>query len=181
MDVKNLYDKVAEFETRLSSSASALSNCKKGCARCCYTDISVFEVEAQNIEAWFNNLSDEFKIQLFKKWEHFPEQTEDFHGIVTEACPFLFENSCTIYEARPLICRTQGMAFKFSENGTSFQDICPLNEGMLKVLTEKEILNLDLLNTILAQLEKLSARNSSRERIKLKELRNKLWTQFQKH
>ena len=33
-----------------------------------------------------------------------------------EQCPFLIENSCSIYPYRPIICRVHGLAYLCKEN-----------------------------------------------------------------
>ena len=174
MNINDLYLKVGEFEAGISSQAKSLSNCKNGCSRCCYVDLSVFSIEADNIKAWYLNQSQEKKEELKKKWESPLNQTINFHGDQVNSCTFLHQESCTIYEARPLICRTQGLAFKFKDQQEEFLDICPLNEEMLDTLKDKEILNLDLLNMILSQLEKTHSQGEHKERRTLKEIRSAL-------
>lgn len=67
--------------------------CERGCARCCVEGLSVLSVEA-------------FALQ-----EHLDE-----HGLSGApspppgGCAFLDgEGACTVYEARPLVCRTHGL------------------------------------------------------------------------
>lgn len=160
--IHDLYEKVARFEQELGHEAKAKSQCKNGCSKCCYTDISVFEIEAHNIRSWFKTLSPARQDEIKSLWKL--PRTEG-------SCTFLRNESCTIYEARPLICRTQGLAFKFKSDGGEFVDICPLNEDMISHLTDKEIINLDLLNMILSQMEKQDAKGASRERTKLEDLK----------
>lgn len=157
MNINDLYQKVQEFEDSVSKETKALSHCKKGCSRCCYVDLSIFQVEADNIRTWFKSLLPEQKEELRKKWREEGNPS---------ACTFLRQEACTIYQARPLICRTQGLAFKFQVQGQVFLDICPLNEKELEIIQQKEILNLDLINLILSELEK-SASPNLRERVKL--------------
>jgi uncharacterized protein len=159
--IKDLYAKVAQFEQQLGPLAKLKSQCKNGCSKCCYTDISVFEVEASNIKAWFSALSQEEQKKIQAKWEL--PRTEG-------SCIFLRNESCSIYEARPLICRTQGLALKFMAHEEVSIDICPLNEEMLDVMEDKEVMNLDLLNTILSQIERADSPDEIRERIKLSDL-----------
>lgn len=161
MNVNDLYQKIQEFENGISAETSALSHCRKGCSRCCYTDISIFEIEADNIRNWFKSLSEEKRTSLRSRLRNEAN---------TGGCSFLYQEACTIYEARPLICRTQGLAFKFLVQGETFLDICPLNEKELEVIKEKEILNLDLINLILSKLE--SGESSElRDRVSLKALK----------
>ncbi|WPU66748.1 YkgJ family cysteine cluster protein [Peredibacter starrii] len=172
MRVLDLYQKVSEFT--VGPEAQALSHCQKGCSRCCYVDLSVFQVESHNIENWFRSLPIEKQSAIREKWKTPLNTTQTFHGVEAKSCVFLHEEACTIYEARPLICRTQGLAMKFKDGADEYLDICPLNEDMLDELSEKEVLNLDLLNMILSQLEKVDAGNHSRERVALSDLREKL-------
>lgn len=159
--INDLYAKVAQFEKQLGPLAKLKSQCKNGCSKCCYTDISVFEVEASNIKKWFSALSLDQQEVIKSKWNE--PRSEG-------ACIFLRNESCTIYEARPLICRTQGLALKFMAHEEISIDICPLNEEMLDVMEEKEVMNLDLLNTILSQIERADSPNEIRERVKLNDL-----------
>lgn len=65
--------------------------CRKGCSSCCHFAVSVSEVEVQYIEARTK----------YKRLNRLLP-TEDYHG---KACPFLKNNSCGIYSARPFVCR----------------------------------------------------------------------------
>lgn len=174
MHITDLYQKVAEFSESLGADSLAKSHCQKGCSRCCYVDLSVFQVEADNIQNWFNQLSAEAQSSLQAKWQKSLSSMMNFQQEETKSCVFLHNEACTIYEARPLICRSQGLAMKFKDAEKEFLDICPLNEEMLDELTEKEVLNLDLLNMILSQLEKADAKDGVRPRVKLSELRSLL-------
>lgn len=169
MDIQALYSKIDEFQNQQREQLKARYQCKNGCSRCCHTDISVFEIEKNNIALWFESLSVEQKNELKMKWEQ--PRTEG-------ACAFLRNDSCTIYEARPLICRTQGLAMLFQEDEQPYLDICPLNESALEDIEENEILNLDLLNSILAQLEQKDAGCTDRDRTRLEELQNLLSTKI---
>lgn len=147
-----------------------------GCAKCCYTDISIFEVEAKNLRSWFTSLPDEKKLELTNYWKEPSQETRSFSGEVVSSCVFLHNETCTVYEARPLICRTQGHALNFQEEDKSYVDICPLNEDMLESLQSSGMMNLDLLNSILSGLENLDSGNQERKRIRLKDLKDELWT-----
>ena len=165
MNIHQLYSKIDDFQNQQRDSLKAQYQCKNGCSRCCHTDISVFEIEKTNLLLWFQSLSSAQKHELNGKW-NLPR--------AEGACAFLRNDSCTVYEARPLICRTQGLAMLFNEDEQPFLDICPLNESALEDIEENEILNLDLLNNILAQMEQQDAKNTDRDRTRLEDLQKAL-------
>jgi len=123
------------------------------------TDISIFEIEADRIIDWFSSLHESTKVDLQNIWKGAVEKG---------ACTFLYEGQCSIYEARPLICRTQGLPlFVASEN---VLDYCPLNfkDGDPEKV---DWLNLERMNTLLS----FAAKSTGREgRVRLKKLKEKL-------
>jgi len=70
--------------------------CGRGCSSCCKMNVTISSVEADRI----SNATGWKPAQLTSSKNH-PE--EAFAGI---ACPFLVDNTCSIYENRPLVCRT---------------------------------------------------------------------------
>ena len=66
----------------------------------------------------------------------------------------LVENCCSIYESRPLICRTQGLPLLLeSEEGELEVDFCPLNfaePGATDELDSENLVPLEDLNLALA-------------------------------
>jgi len=70
------------------------------------------------------------------------------------ACPLLVEDRCSIYESRPLICRTQGLPLLLeAEDGGQEVDFCPLNfagPDAVDDLEETHLVPLDDLNLKLA-------------------------------
>jgi uncharacterized protein len=177
MNINDLYAKVHDFESKIRRNVQALSSCRESCSKCCYTDLSVFQIEADNIRNWFFQLNDIEKTYLKNRWKLSPKSMLNFKGEEVSSCSFLRNESCTIYEARPLICRTQGLGLKYKEGEETYLDICPLNESMLEELLDSELINLDLLNTILSQLEKMKAPGTQRKRMKLTDLLEELWTE----
>lgn len=91
--------------------------CRRGCCDCCVDDLTVFEVEAQNIRRRHEALL----------------ETERPHP--RGACAFLDEaGACRIYADRPYVCRTQGLPLRWldeDETGefVEYRDICPLNDS----------------------------------------------------
>jgi len=76
--------------------------CARGCASCCAGGLSVLGVEAVAIE---HHLAT----------EGFSAQPSPPPG----GCAFLdAAGACTIYEARPLLCRTHGLPLRYPEGET---------------------------------------------------------------
>jgi Fe-S-cluster containining protein len=113
--LKELYSRIDAETARLGEIHGARLNCRRGCAGCCVDEITVFEVEAENISA---NHAD-----LLAAGE--PHETGK--------CAFLNDQgSCRIYESRPYVCRTQGLPLRWleeiDEEIYELRDICPLND-----------------------------------------------------
>jgi Fe-S-cluster containining protein len=154
--ILTLQNNASEFFTKFSTKYADQMSCKKSCADCCYTDIGVFEVEAELITNWFNALDPSDRINLKTLWSTPTEK---------KACSFLYNNICTIYPVRPLICRTQGVAIYLPLEEKI--DFCPLNFKEKKP-EFSDTLNLERLNTLLS----LAAKSESKDqRIRLKKLK----------
>jgi Fe-S-cluster containining protein len=143
--------------------------CKDGCAQCCHVDLSIFEGEAQIILEWAQNLNQEQKKELVHLLNT-PEQDTVFHK--KKACVFLRENRCSIYEGRPIICRTQGAVLQYKtkeeKNNTELRaDVCPLNFTEKESFpNQKEWLDLDRLNALQSIAENFYQKNE-KEKIML--------------
>ncbi len=137
--------------------------CKAGCSKCCYVDLSVFTVEANLIRDWFQSLTSDRQNELRTLWRTELKDGENANGKKEKSCAFLKDEMCTIYEARPLICRTQGAPLFFQELN-SF-DVCPLNFSQSEIPPREDWLNVDRLNTLLAMLQ-----GESQERVRLFDL-----------
>jgi len=90
--------------------------CRRGCHACCVDEITVFEIEAQRIRR--------SHAELLARGRAHPEG----------ACAFLDRRgACRIYDARPYVCRTQGLPLRWTETTAAgetveLRDICPLND-----------------------------------------------------
>ncbi|MFA7614090.1 MAG: YkgJ family cysteine cluster protein [Candidatus Caldatribacteriota bacterium] len=168
--LKQLHQKILEHHQKVETNYPQGMTCKNGCSRCCYVDLSVFSLEAQFIKDWFQALSAEKKAELKVLWEQETSYQENFFGQNVAACPFLKNESCSIYEARPVICRTQGLPLKFNNEGGASVDTCPLNFNEDELVID-DCLDLDRLNLILATLQR---QRGDEERLSLNELLNEL-------
>jgi Fe-S-cluster containining protein len=113
--LKQFYVKV-DFKTqRLEQIHVARLNCRQGCSNCCVDEITVWNVEAENIrQAHAALLTDE-------------------NANTNPGCAFLDQNgACRIYDSRPYVCRTQGLPLRWLDEIENeiyeFRDICPLND-----------------------------------------------------
>lgn len=163
---------VENFCQQLTKTTKLNMHCKSGCSKCCYVDLSIFEIEKSNIISWFKRQSTEEKIQLKKLWNKPLNSQLNFNNEEVKSCAFLNNEMCTIYEARPLICRTQGIALMYTHlsNNKKYVDICPLNEEVLHNIAKSEILNLDLTNTLLSNING----EQNTKRISLTEIKDQL-------
>lgn len=172
--LKQLHSKIADFNEKNETLHSSQMQCKSGCYKCCLVDLSVFEVEANLIREWFHALEVNEQNNLKLKWKNNKVVVEEnFHQKKVSACHFLMGGNCSIYEARPVICRTQGLPLLYRNEESFFFDSCPLNftEG---APSSKDCLNLDQLNLMLSQIENHDAGGKSRERIQLSALLKEL-------
>ncbi len=172
--LKELHLKISEFNKKNDALHASQMQCKSGCYKCCLVDLSVFEVEANLIRDWFHALSLEDRENLKQKWKTNKVVVEEsFYKKQVRACHFLVQGNCSIYEARPVICRTQGLPLLYRNEESYFFDSCPLNftEG---APSSKECLNLDQLNLMLSQIENHDAGGKSRDRVELSSLLKEL-------
>jgi hypothetical protein len=144
---------------RLSIIHASRLHCQKSCTDCCIDDLTVFEIEALNIQ--------KFNKTLLKT------------GIphVKGMCAFLDdEGACRIYEQRPYVCRTQGLPLHWieeRENGSmvAMRDICPINDPGTPVesLPEDVCWKIGPFEEQLARLQ-LSLDKGEMRRVKLRDL-----------
>jgi hypothetical protein len=94
--------------------------CRKGCGICCELQ-SVNQIEAYVIHSYIvnNNISDDVSVD---------DDITDVTNVNNDVCSFLHQQSCAIYPARPIICRTHGLILRSSEFPLSKQAAsCPYN------------------------------------------------------
>lgn len=111
----------AVFERRAADLA-----CREGCSSCCVEGLSVLSVEAANIARFLEEPG--------ARGEPSPPPG---------GCPFLDgEGACTIYEVRPVVCRTHGLPLRMPKDGgkDGAEERAP-SEGRrpLKVLGDVEV------------------------------------------
>lgn len=103
-------------------------SCTKGCGACCRQPVPLAEIEAYQIAELVENLPEprqsEVRMRFEKAADHFSkigwferlsdsaaQSNAEQMAVVLEyfqegiACPFLEDESCSIYESRPVVCR----------------------------------------------------------------------------
>lgn len=141
------------FEDARARTPSSFA-CAAGCDRCCHQRFSVFEVEAAPIRDALARLAvsdPELRDRV---------RTQGLDGAL-EACALLVDGRCTVYEQRPLICRSHGLpiAVRDPDDPPSAPlrlDHCPLNFRDASP-PRASVLVLDAVNRPLAVLAELRA------------------------
>lgn len=116
MSLRILYGEVDHRASQIADGHGARLQCRRGCSQCCVDDLTVFEIEAENIRV-------AHAARLVQQEPH-----------PRGACAFLDSNGgCRIYADRPYVCRTQGLPLRWIDEChdgelVELRDICPLNE-----------------------------------------------------
>lgn len=92
---KNKLIKLYNLADKILEQTKEFLPCQKGCSHCCYINVSITILEAEYIE---RNTGIKFRKLLTSK----SYDNNKFLGIT---CPFLKNNTCTIYKYRPFACR----------------------------------------------------------------------------
>lgn len=140
---------VAKVDAQARRSADALAGrlrCGPGCSDCC-RHISVFPVEAVRLAVALRELP-ESDVE--------PLRARARDSRPEGACPLLTEeNRCRLYEARPIICRTQGLPLLVQGDGAPRLTGCPLNDLAGGPIPAAAIIDLERLNTLLATINRV--------------------------
>ncbi|MFZ9519350.1 MAG: YkgJ family cysteine cluster protein [Silvanigrellaceae bacterium] len=159
--VSGLHENVSSFFDAFFKKHSTQMKCGLGCSRCCVGNLSVFPVEAQVIQDWYFSLPQQRKLELRALW--LSQRADSAALASSNSCVFLAENSCTIYDVRPAVCRTQGLPLKvpsFDNPDQSGREnfelsLCELNfTDENKIPGPSEWLDLERLNTLLVIAQK---------------------------
>ena len=125
------YDGFAGKLRTFSERASLRSDvhCARGCSACCVSGLSVCSLEAARLERALSKVSPEVRERVNAQARE--EQREK--------CVFLLQDACAVYDARPMVCRSQGLPLAYakgtiepqrrSAEATDGRDLtwCPLN------------------------------------------------------
>jgi len=142
---------VDRLSAKLQARYSKHLVCGAGCAGCCHHHLSVFVLEAEEARAAIEALPAPIRARVEEQAREIIKREARGEPV---ACPLLVDGRCSIYESRPLICRTQGLPLLMeAEDGEREVDFCPLNftaAGAVDDLDEDHLVPLDALNLRLA-------------------------------
>ena len=105
--VLEAYEGFAERVTPFSEAASHRADvqCARGCSSCCVAGLSVCGVEASRVRRALTELGSSVRRKV-------RAQAAD---ATREQCVFLVDDACAVYDARPMVCRTQGLPLAYDE------------------------------------------------------------------
>ncbi|EKE02690.1 MAG: hypothetical protein ACD_20C00346G0017 [uncultured bacterium] len=116
---KKYLQKLDQKITEYFKSQEQFIVCKPGCAICCKNSYYIVsQVEYDFIREGFKQLNPEKQdiinekaIKIYKDRKEFLKINPDILKF-TYKCPFLEDASCSLYEYRPMICRSHGLLYK---------------------------------------------------------------------
>jgi len=109
---------ISEFNPR------ATTVCQKGCAHCCYFNVDINVLEAKRLTDIIRQMPEDRRKEVMQRLEIADEayrQADQQESIYRHPCPFLDGTECSIYEDRPLNCRSHvstDVAFCIAELNT---------------------------------------------------------------
>jgi hypothetical protein len=101
----------AHFDSAAQTAGEHM-RCAVGCDQCCHVDLGVFEIEAHDVRAALAELDADTRAVVRRQAQQ------------TTHCAMLVEGKCAVYERRPLICRSHGVAVLLEDGRVEH---CPLN------------------------------------------------------
>lgn len=156
--LQELWDKIDAFTARVAGRYPDALACAPGCADCCKRELTVTSVEAARISRLVGGLGAEARGELARRAQD------------GEPCAALGEEGrCSIYGARPVVCRSHGLPLRFEEPGDRralpVLDVCPKNFTAhdLADLDASCVLDQRTLSVLLGGLDALHAREEGAE------------------
>jgi uncharacterized protein len=138
-EITNHYKKLCgyceNFWKRAADKHPAEITCSPGCSTCC-------ELQSVNL------------LEAYVIAEYCDKAISSLPPRPASGCPFLSDNKCRIYPARPLICRTHGLLLKSKEFADHLRASCPFNFTTLDpaAIGNADTLDIDRITNNLARL-----------------------------
>lgn len=128
------------FERAVERTPDAF-RCREGCDACCHARFGVFELEAVPIREQLAHMAkDDPQLRARVR----AQADDPAHA---DRCALLVDGRCSVYDERPLICRSQGLPLLADDR----VDWCPLNFTD-QTPPPPSVLSLDALNAPLVAL-----------------------------
>lgn len=130
---------------RIGALHAAAISCGPGCASCCRA-FSVLPIEATCLLTAIGSLPTASRERLKRNLAD-----------GSDHCPLLMDDLCSVYGARPVICRTQGLplAYVDAEREAIEVSACPLNFPDDYAFAPEDLLFMDGFNARLSELNRL--------------------------
>lgn len=147
-----LWLKIDAFFAKARAAHRDAITCGEGCDTCCHRRFSVTGIEADAIRRHLATLDATEREALRQR---------ALHGDATRCAALDDRGRCAVYDARPLICRTHGLALRFRDEKRRLPvlDACPKNyaDVDLATLDPSTVLDQTTLSTLVATLDALHA------------------------
>jgi len=141
MKYRDVLEKADAHFRRAMTAQPEHFECRKGCTLCCFGLFEVSKLDVSLLESGVGSLSESERRRVVAEsetvlaahphpedWSSVSDSERDrfFEETAAVKCPFLDRRgACSIYENRPLLCRTFGLPIK---DGTKYiGDECELN------------------------------------------------------
>jgi Fe-S-cluster containining protein len=119
-EYRALVHKVSAFCETQAERYRADMACEPGCSSCCHVWLSVCAVEEAQLTAAISELPSSQRAEVAERAEL--ELAREQRGESGPRCALLdVDGRCSVYEHRPLVCRTQGLALRYPH------DVVPLS------------------------------------------------------
>lgn len=119
--------------------------CKAGCSNCCKKgDYPMSQIELEYLMQGYINAPDDVKQQIQKNVDEMQKG---------EACPFLINDLCSVYEYRPIVCRIHGLAYLINKTTMKLPECANEGKNYSKIYRNGEVV---LFNPIKDDLDKMN-------------------------
>ena len=148
--IERLHQLVDDFFVAARRADPEAFACRLGCTRCCEVDLSVFTVEAALVREAFRSLPVDVRAAAAVR------------ARTGTRCVMLdpADGHCIVYDARPLICRSHGLAILIDGR----VDHCPRNYLASRPRREN-LLDLERVNERLVAVDHAAGGRGERERL----------------
>lgn len=138
------YSKIlSELDSKLEeywTSQSKFLCCKAGCSECCEKgDYPISDIELEYLMHGYMKLENEVKIKIQENIN-----TMEKGG----SCPFLIQNLCSVYQYRPIICRTHGLAYMMNNGIVNVPYCVNNNKNYSKVYKDETLYTEPVLDSL---------------------------------